>query len=111
MEQYPLEDIATASAEHLGALNWVGMEGIALPLQIAGQPISGRASAGVSLDDPAARGIHMSRLYLALADLEQKELALPLITNVLDTFWQAMRGCHNKPFSISKVRRYCAVKR
>ncbi|MGO2131815.1 MAG: GTP cyclohydrolase FolE2 [Halomonas sp.] len=98
MEHNTLEDIATASAEHLGALNWVGMEGIALPLQVAGQPISGRASAGVSLDDPAARGIHMSRLYLALADLEQKELALPLIATVLDTFLASHEGLSQQAF-------------
>ena len=47
------------------------MRGIALPLRLHGQLIAGRAAAGVSLDDGAARGIHMSRLYLALQALEQ----------------------------------------
>ncbi|WP_027965729.1 GTP cyclohydrolase FolE2 [Halomonas halocynthiae] len=98
MEQHPLEDIATAPAEHLGALSWVGMEGIALPLQIAGQPITGRASAGVSLDEPTARGIHMSRLYLALADLAHQELTLPQIAAVLDTFLASHDGLSEAAF-------------
>jgi GTP cyclohydrolase FolE2 len=32
---------------------------------IDGQRLSAKADAGVSLDDGEARGIHMSRLYLA----------------------------------------------
>ncbi len=54
-----------------GALDWVGMEGIDLPVRCAdGQggalTAPARVSVQVNLGDPAARGIHMSRLYLAL---------------------------------------------
>lgn len=62
------------------------MEQIALPLQVAGQGVTGYASAGVSLDDPTARGIHMSRLYLALAELEEREISLARVCSVLGTF-------------------------
>lgn len=53
-----------------GRLDWVGMHGIALPVQLdaAGgvlQVLPARVDAEVSLSDPNARGIHMSRLYLA----------------------------------------------
>ncbi|MGM0694917.1 MAG: GTP cyclohydrolase FolE2 [Pseudomonadota bacterium] len=98
MEQHTLEDIAAAPTTRLGTLSWVGMEGIALPLRIAGQSITGRASAGVSLDDPTARGIHMSRLYLALAELEGQELSLPAVAAVLDTFLESHEGLAKRAF-------------
>ncbi|MGH8146751.1 MAG: GTP cyclohydrolase FolE2 [Rhodanobacteraceae bacterium] len=71
-EDLGLPDVATG--EHLaagGALDWVGMDGIELPLRCAdGQggsmTVPARVSVQVNLADPAARGIHMSRLYLAL---------------------------------------------
>jgi GTP cyclohydrolase I len=54
-----------------GALDWVGMEGIDLPVRVAdgqGGIATAPAKVGVQVDlaDPAARGIHMSRLYIAL---------------------------------------------
>jgi GTP cyclohydrolase IB len=98
MNKYPLEDIAAAPSARLGMLSWVGMEGIALPLQVAGQAIAGRASAGVSLDDPAARGIHMSRLYLTLAELEGQELSLSRVAAVLDAFLASHEGLAHQAF-------------
>ncbi|WP_299316930.1 GTP cyclohydrolase FolE2 [uncultured Halomonas sp.] len=98
MNKYPLEDIAASPSTRLGTLSWVGMEGIALPLKVAGQAIAGRASAGVSLDDPTARGIHMSRLYLALAELEGQELSLPRVAAVLDAFLESHEGLAQRAF-------------
>ncbi|MFY0990141.1 GTP cyclohydrolase FolE2 [Halomonas sp. C05BenzN] len=98
MNKLPLEDIAAAPAPRLGTLSWVGMERIALPLQVAGQAIAGQASAGVSLDDPTARGIHMSRLYLALEALEGQELSLPRVAAVLDTFLASHEGLARQAF-------------
>lgn len=98
MNKQPLEDIAASPSTRLGTLSWVGMEGIALPLKVAGQAIAGRASAGVSLDDPTARGIHMSRLYLALAELEDQELSLPRVAAVLDAFLESHEGLAKRAF-------------
>lgn len=55
----------------LGALDWVGMDGIALPLQVCdGDGLVHRAvarvAAWVNLPRAEDRGIHMSRLYRAL---------------------------------------------
>jgi GTP cyclohydrolase I len=67
-----LPDVATgAQPDAGGALDWVGMDGIDLPVRCAdGQggtlTVPARVSVQVNLVDPAARGIHMSRLYLAL---------------------------------------------
>ncbi|MCE8021525.1 GTP cyclohydrolase I FolE2 [Halomonas sp. MCCC 1A11036] len=98
MNRLALEDIATAPASRLGTLSWVGMENIALPLQVAGQGVTGYASAGVSLDDPTARGIHMSRLYLALAELESRELSLVRVATVLDAFLDSHQGLSHSAF-------------
>jgi GTP cyclohydrolase I len=67
-----LPDVATgAQPDAGGALDWVGMDGIDLPVRCAdGQggtfTVPAQVSVQVNLADPAARGIHMSRLYLAL---------------------------------------------
>ncbi|NQD93835.1 GTP cyclohydrolase I FolE2 [Pseudomonas sp. CrR25] len=87
-----LPDIAAAASHHDLPLDWVGMAAIAVPLQLAGQHILARADAGVSLDDGMARGIHMSRLYLALQALEQHELSQPLLRQVVTQFLDSHRG-------------------
>ncbi|HLI19071.1 MAG TPA: GTP cyclohydrolase FolE2 [Rhodanobacteraceae bacterium] len=67
-----LPDVATgAEPVARGALDWVGMEGIDLPVRCAdGQggtmTVPARVAVQVNLGDASARGIHMSRLYLAL---------------------------------------------
>ncbi|SFH88382.1 GTP cyclohydrolase FolE2 [Modicisalibacter xianhensis] len=86
MTQHELIDVAQGASVVDGTLAWVGMEAIALPFQVGGQPVNGQVSAGVSLDDPLTRGIHMSRLYLALAELENQELTLPRVAAVLENY-------------------------
>ena len=86
MNALTLPDIAAQSAHHELALDWVGMADIALPLLLAEQRIDARADAGVSLDDPGARGIHMSRLYLALQALAADNLSPSLLQRVLEQF-------------------------
>lgn len=70
-----LPDVATgAEPVARGALDWVGMDGIDLPVRCAdGQGgttmVPARVAVQVNLGDVSARGIHMSRLYLALEHL------------------------------------------
>lgn len=70
-----MPDIANQdSAQTLGTLDWVGMSNIEMPLLVTvpGQPdrqVSAKVDTYVSLDDPQAKGIHMSRLYLAVDEL------------------------------------------
>lgn len=57
-----------------GTLNWVGMSQIELPIfvqNLQGQRIQmlARVQAYVNLTDPDSKGIHMSRLYVALDDI------------------------------------------
>ncbi|WP_204128446.1 GTP cyclohydrolase, FolE2/MptA family, partial [Pseudomonas ogarae] len=48
--------------------------------------------AGVSLDDGEARGIHMSRLYLALGLLEERPLSPSLMRQILEQFLDSHEG-------------------
>ncbi|MGL4317017.1 MAG: GTP cyclohydrolase FolE2 [Pseudomonas sp.] len=87
MTSLVLPDIASQTRSDQDIpLKWVGMQGIALPVRLAEQRVNAYIDAGVSLDRPDARGIHMSRLYLALEKLEHQELTAPLLDEVLDHF-------------------------
>lgn len=78
-----LPDVACQPQQNpQGKLNWVGMSGIELPIQVksAGREpliLSSLVQAYVSLDDPHSKGIHMSRLYLLLDQLGQNEALSP----------------------------------
>jgi GTP cyclohydrolase I len=79
----PLPDVAgDACASQAGVLDWVGMENIALPVcrvdaDGVAMRVPARASAFVNLANPAARGIHMSRLYLLLENALSAEPPTP----------------------------------
>ncbi|WP_312933202.1 GTP cyclohydrolase FolE2 [Pseudomonas sp.] len=92
MNSLTLPDIAAQATAQSTALDWVGMCGIALPLQLNGQRLHAVADAGVSLDDPQARGIHMSRLYLALEHLEATELTPASLRALLQVFLDSHAG-------------------
>lgn len=98
MNALTLPDIAAQAARQALPLKWVGMRGIALPVWLEGRQLSAKADAGVSLDDGEARGIHMSRLYLALAALEQENLSPALIRQVLQRFLDSHEGLSNSAY-------------
>ena len=98
MNSLTLPDIATQAARQALPLDWVGMCGIALPVLLQGQRLSAKADAGVSLDDGEARGIHMSRLYLALAALERQDLSPSLLRQVLKEFLVSHDGLSNSAY-------------
>lgn len=98
MKLASLPDIAKQHSRQAMPLEWVGMCGIALPVWIDGQCVSAKADAGVSLDDGNARGIHMSRLYLALAKLEEAALTPSLIRQVLQCFLDSHEGLSQRAY-------------
>ena len=67
----PLPDVAAGpAAGAAAALDWLGMQGLKLPIHWpqgvgATLQLPATLAAQVNLIDPQARGIHMSRLYLA----------------------------------------------
>ncbi|MNZ45249.1 GTP cyclohydrolase FolE2 [compost metagenome] len=96
MTAFPLPDIASQTTITPIALDWVGMQGIAVPIRLTGERIAALADAGVSLDTASARGIHMSRLFLALGQLEDRELAPALLREVLQAFLASHAGLSNR---------------
>ena len=98
MNALTLPDIAAQASRQALPLEWVGMCGIALPILFNGQRLSAKADAGVSLDDGEARGIHMSRLYLALEILEQERLTPALLRRVLQRFLDTHEGLSHSAY-------------
>jgi GTP cyclohydrolase I len=98
MNALTLPDIAAQAVRQTLPLEWVGMCGIALPVSLEGQRVSAKADAGVSLDDGEARGIHMSRLYLALEVLEGENLSPALLRRVLQQFLDSHEGLSNNAY-------------
>ena len=69
-----MPDIANqAQAQTEGVLDWVGMSNIEMPVMVEMQgetrQVSALVEAFVNLNQPKAKGIHMSRLYLMLDEL------------------------------------------
>ncbi|MBB5206810.1 GTP cyclohydrolase FolE2 [Chiayiivirga flava] len=93
-----LADVVSDSRSlHAGALHWVGMHAIELPLRIdaGGEPfrVPGKVSAYVDLADAGARGIHMSRLYRACDDILGSEaVSHASLERLLDAFLQSHAG-------------------
>ncbi|WP_338583934.1 GTP cyclohydrolase FolE2 [Pseudomonas sp. MAG733B] len=98
MNALTLPDIAAQASRQALPLEWVGMCGIALPVLLDGQRLPATADAGVSLDNGEARGIHMSRLYLALEMLEQETLSPALLRRVLQSFLNSHAGLSNNAY-------------
>lgn len=79
----PLADAQVQSDTHSQiGLDWVGMTGIALPVELAGRPVN--ASVDIGIDLQGQKGIHMSRLYLSLDGLTQRELTADLLKQTLE---------------------------
>ena len=77
-----LPDVAGHAVPLARALDWVGMEGIALPVRISdgagGQlQVAANIDLSVNLANPGVRGIHMSRLYLQLQEGLAQEAITP----------------------------------
>ncbi|PYB80256.1 GTP cyclohydrolase I FolE2 [Pseudomonas sp. LB-090624] len=92
MTQLKLPDIAAQTQQYTLPLSWVGMCGIALPVQFEGRIAAANIDAGVSLVDGCSRGIHMSRLYLALESLENQALTPIAIHRLLLDFLSSHEG-------------------
>lgn len=92
-----LADVALTETADQTYLNWVGMDGIDLPIRIdeVEYPITAKASAGVNLPAAHVKGIHMSRLYLLLNMFAAKQHVSPaslllLLRDMVDSH----QDCH-----------------
>ena len=101
--QKTMPDIAnTAAALQTGKLDWVGMGDIELPfifesLDLAPVTVNAKARAFVNLHKEDAKGIHMSRLFLALDHLSTEQQVNPQsLAQALDTFITSHEGLSDK---------------
>ncbi len=98
MTEPALPDVAVHQPALARALDWVGMDGICLPIRVQspdGQAmhVPARADIAVDLQDPSARGIHMSRLYLLLQEsLASDALSAPGLRHLLDACIASQKG-------------------
>jgi len=96
--------VSDAPSPLTGALDRVGMAGVEVPVRIRDATgtlilVPAKAAISVSLDDPAARGIHMSRLFLSLqAILGEEELTLDAVRRLLQAFVGSHAGISRSAF-------------
>lgn len=92
-----MPDVATSQpAQQNGTLDWVGMSRIALPLAVKDKDLgpykaSTFVETYVNLVNPQVKGIHMSRLYLLLAEFAKDDI---LTIDSLSGFLQDKLASH-----------------
>ncbi len=99
-----LPDVASErpDLQLVGALDWVGMSGIEVPVLLrdsTGQIFrtGAKAAAFVSLESQESRGIHMSRLFKEIQSaLTAAPLSFALLTQVLNSFLKSHEGLSQK---------------
>ena len=93
-----LPDVTSdVNADTASTLQWVGMEEIAIPLLMKTQDdhvraFSAKANAYVSLGNPNTKGIHISRVHLAINQLADLECDKANINNLLDQMVNSQAG-------------------
>ena len=90
-------DISVQKTFFPAPIKLVGLQGIQLPLQVQWgdevQKIIAKVHIFVSLDEPALRGIHMSRLYLSLHEFSKNQiLNLSTLNDLLDNCISSQKG-------------------
>lgn len=94
-----LPDISTSTQSLLQhPLQWVGMEDIDIPLQLAGFQglMTAKANAVVDLPRGDIKGIHMSRLYHIVAELHQHPLTTKRLQQALTAMIDSHQSCHSQ---------------
>jgi GTP cyclohydrolase I len=101
----PMPDVARESRTPVsGTLDKVGMAAIEVPVRLRDDDgmlflCPAKADAFVSLDDPRAKGIHMSRLFLSLQTLlAGEELSLSVVKRLLESFVESHVGISRSSF-------------
>ncbi|MEM9255269.1 MAG: GTP cyclohydrolase FolE2 [Pseudomonadota bacterium] len=93
-----LPDVTSDTLRELSSpLQWVGMEQIDVPIRLAretadGQTSLAKASVYVSLRDGSAKGIHMSRLYSILNQLDTETCSKSQLDRMLDQSISSQAG-------------------
>ncbi|USN47984.1 MAG: GTP cyclohydrolase I FolE2 [Pseudobdellovibrionaceae bacterium] len=101
----PLPDVSHEELPLVGGeLERVGMAGIEMPILVSDPSgsisrIPANITAFVSLNQPDAKGIHMSRLYLRLQEIVEEEVfSLKAVKHLLEEFVRVQGGLSNNSF-------------
>lgn len=90
-----MPDVAESQTSPFASpLDWVGMEKVEVPILLeSGLRVPARADIFVNVMNPQAKGIHMSRLFLALKDgVGNEKVSLSLINKLLHQFIDSQKG-------------------
>ncbi|MDG2046243.1 MAG: GTP cyclohydrolase FolE2 [Halioglobus sp.] len=94
-----LPDIANSTVKHDAfALQWVGMEKIDVPIMLGADEtrmLQATANIYVSLSDASSKGIHMSRLYTILNQLDRALCTKSTLDRMLDEAVSSQSGLSN----------------
>lgn len=102
----PLPDVACDEAPAIAApLQWVGMDGIAVPLRLCdaveSERLPAQAALHVDLPSPQVKGIHMSRLYRLLDDCAEQALSPSRLSQLLHAMVHSHADCASTAARIS----------
>ncbi|WP_440814617.1 GTP cyclohydrolase FolE2 [Pseudomonas syringae] len=103
----PLPDVAlTEVSSALVSLDWVGMQGVEVPLMLcepgATHPVHAYANLQVDLADPGVKGIHMSRLYRLLDGFAEHQVLTPdTLSALLEAMVESHVDCHSSAARIT----------
>ncbi|MDF1817947.1 MAG: GTP cyclohydrolase FolE2 [Immundisolibacteraceae bacterium] len=94
-----LTTLSDVTSEHEATialpLQWVGMEGIAVPVSLhnyQSQAVPGKINVYVSVDKTEAKGIHMSRMHLIINQLAELELSKLTLERLLEELILSQEG-------------------
>ncbi len=104
----PLPDVAADEPSQIAApLNWVGMDGIALPISLdmgegaPAAPVPAQAALAVDLPSAQVKGIHMSRLYRLLDECAQQPLSPSRLSQLLRAMVHSHADCASTAARVS----------
>jgi GTP cyclohydrolase I len=90
----PMPDVTSHSSSVINSkINWVGMDKVTVPMNVAGEACLAHADVYVNVVDPSAKGIHMSRLFLTLGEeLLKKKLSISGLNSAVDKLIISQKG-------------------
>lgn len=89
-----MPDVTSHSSSMINStINWVGMDKLTVPMTVDGESVTAQANVYVNVLDPSAKGIHMSRLYLALGEeLLKKNLTVAQTKKAVEKLIESQKG-------------------
>ena len=93
-----MPDIASHSSSVIySPIDWVGMDEITLPFEFMGETCVAKARVHVNVLNPSAKGIHMSRLFLAVGEkLLKQKMTLPVLRQTMQELITSQGGLSDR---------------